>query len=94
MTMVTPKYGMPYTVIPMNRLDEARKLTRETFREVGRKEKVRYSFRTFYIGQRAKKTDMHVLKGRAIGAKLAVYRHYYKSWNGQPFEMKELVAYV
>lgn len=93
MTMVTPTHGMPYTIIPMDRLDEIRKKTHEEFRKLPD----RYTIRTFYIGPRAKKNDMHVLKSRAIGAKIGIYKVEKRSTRWNPavtWETKTLIGYV
>lgn len=81
---------MTYTVVPMEKLDEIRALIHVKLREFGRLTGKKYKIRTFYLGPRKNKRDMHLRRCYATGAKIAIYEvktGTYGSWPG-------LVAYV
>ena len=67
-------YSKAFTAIPMNELDAARAAAKAQMAEIYKATGVRMRMRTFYLGSRRKRSDMHVRKALASGAKLAFYK--------------------
>lgn len=81
---------MPYTVVPMEKLDEIRALTHVRLRELSAVTGKKYKIRTFYLGPRKKERDMHLKRCYATGAKIGIYETKSGSYGSWP----SLVAYV
>lgn len=81
---------MNYTVVPMEKLDEIRALTHVKLRELSAVTGKKYTIRTFYLGPRRKRNDMHLRRCYATGAKIAVYEVKTTEYGSWP----SLVAYV
>jgi len=74
----------------MEKLDSVRALTHEKLREFSKLTGKKYRIRTFYLGPRKNKRDMHLRRCYATGAKIAIYEMKSGSYGSWP----SLVAYV
>ncbi|CAB4162648.1 hypothetical protein UFOVP787_80 [uncultured Caudovirales phage] len=105
MTMVTPNRGMAYTVIPLDRLDEIRAKTHETFRALTKTNGKTYKIRTFYLGKRKsynttcfgatiKIRPASTPRKNATGAKIAIYEKVHITTKWGNYTQNNLIAYV
>ena len=67
-------YSKAFTPVPMDELDAARAAANAKMAEIYKRTGIKLRLRTFYLGPRRKRTDMHVRKALASGAKLAFYK--------------------
>lgn len=67
-------YSRAFTPVAMADLDRARSAAKAQMAEIYKATGVKMKMRTFYLGPRRLRRDMHVRKAVATGAKLAFYK--------------------
>lgn len=65
--------SIPYTKIPLDKLDEVRATLRAHLKERTAATGYRYDIRTFYFGKRSGSNRQYTLKRDATAAKIAIY---------------------
>jgi hypothetical protein len=83
---------MPYTKIPLDKLDEARTALRARLKELETATGKKYDIRTFYFGKRSGSNRQYTLKRNATAAKIAVYESKDTSYGY--YRWHDLISYV
>ena len=96
--MTRRTYSTEYNKIPLVELDRARKAAKAEIKAIEKRTGIVIKMRTFYFGPRRRRTDQHVLKAQATGAKLGFYqqnRKYYTTRAGETksFDSYDLIGY-
>lgn len=78
---------MPYTKIPLEKLDEVRTVLHANLKTRTEATGYRYKIRTFYFGKRSGSNRQYTLKRDATAAKIAIYEKNGPGYRSGSFDL-------